>query len=343
MDYRKHSAFKSKISTTYSFDKLLATGNKESVLEKLTELIQGFAKKKKFAEADFLRKWLIEIDPMALGVIIRTAEIIDNAKAAAIDSEHLEVWKPLSQMLSQEEFSALYYALVIRKYPNSAIIIKQGAYFPALLLVNHGRVKLTTHSEGENVHLKTVGSGGILGGSCFFDPSIWTMNLISEGAELAILSFKALQHLKKDHPALESKLFDFCASFIEPDSILKTTRKGRRSYVRNRVDGRASLLLLDKSGANTGTGVKGDLYDISKGGISCLIRISQKKNAVKLFGRKIRAVLPAGGQLQALNKNGVIVAVKGYHAAGNEYSLHVEFEKHLDDIDMQDIVYAARA
>lgn len=341
MDRKKLDSLKSKITSTYNFNTLLANGKKEQVVKKLTELIEVFAKKKRFAEADFIREWLIEIDPMALNVIIRSAEIIENAKAAAIEPHHLEIWRSLTQLLTREEFSALYHALVIRKYPNKKIILKQGTYFPALLFVNQGRVQLTTQADGKNVHLNTVAAGEVIGGRCFFDPSIWTMNLISEGSELAILSYKTLQHLKKEHPALESKLFDFCATFANPDLLLRTARKGRRSYIRNRVDGRAALLLLDKSGSSTGSGVKGDLYDISKGGISCLIRSSQKNNVIKLFGRKVRASLPSGDR-QALSKNGVIVAVKGHHAAGNEYSVHVEFEKHLDDVDVQDIVYSAR-
>ena len=339
MDPRKFRSLKQKISEKYNFQRLLAAGHKSQVQKHLIKIITAFAEKRKFAEAEYLRKWLIEIDQTALKVIIRSAEVIEDAKAATINDYHFEIWKSLTRLLTREEFSALYHALIIKNYPSGKNIIRQGTYFPALLFINQGRIQLSTLSDGKKVLLKTAIAGEVIGGSTFFEPSSWTFDLISEGVELAVLSYKKQQHLHKEYPALVSKLFDFCATFAEPDTILRTARKGRRSYFRSRIDGRTALVLLDKTGVSTGTGIKGDLFDISKGGISCLIRTSQKHNAVKLFGRKIRATLPAGRGLPPLNKNGVIVAVKGQRAAGNEYSLHVEFEKELDDFAMKEIVY----
>ncbi len=343
MDNRKIETFKSNIAEKYNFKELLLSEKKDRVTDQLLKLIGVYAEKDKFKEAEVLRDWIMEIDSMALNTVIQAAQIIDDAKFAAIKHDHFMVWMNLAKVLSREEFSALYHSLIIKNFPHNSTVIKQGSYFPALLFINNGRLRLSTLSEGQNTHLKTADAGEIIGSNTYFDPSTWTYSVHSEAAEVGILTYKNLQQFSVDFPALESKLYDYCTSFAAPDSMLQNSRKGRRAFKRNKLTGRTAIKVFDRKGISTVAGVNGDLFDISKGGISCLIRSSKKNNVVKLFGRKILASIPLNGKATTMNRAGVVVAVKGFRAAGNEYSLHVEFEKQLNDTDLSEIFHTAQA
>jgi hypothetical protein len=71
---------------------LLAKGEQEKGKQCLLEMITEMVRQRMFQEAERLRELLIEIDPMALNDIIRTAEIIENEKISAIDKNHLAAW-----------------------------------------------------------------------------------------------------------------------------------------------------------------------------------------------------------------------------------------------------------
>lgn len=330
--------FKTKITKKYKIDKIIASGEVERATEVLFKLILTFIEQHKFIEADTIREWIIEIDPMALNTVIRASQAIEDAKIKAIDLDHYRTWNKLANHLTREEFAALYHSLVIRNYQSDKNVVNQGTHFPALLFVNDGRLELDTQSNGKATVLKTVGNGEIVGSASFFDPSTWTFSVRSLGAEVAILTSKRLNLLHGDFPSLESKLQDYCGRFPQPDIQLQTMGDGRRTHKRKRVDGRTSLTIVDAKGATTGRGVSGDLFDISRGGISCLIRSSKKKNAIQLFGRKILAALPMGNTPTPLKKEGTIVAVRGFRVTGNEYSLHVHFRDLLEPSDLHRIV-----
>ena len=69
-----------------------------------------------FVQAQKLREWLIEIDSTAVGQILRASEIIEQEKVAAIDKGHLEIWSELYDILTTDEFSAVYYALKHKEF-----------------------------------------------------------------------------------------------------------------------------------------------------------------------------------------------------------------------------------
>lgn len=343
MENGKIAKFKSTIAAKYGFAELLASQKQDKITDQLLNLIGTYSDKEKFKEAEILRDWIMEIDSMALNTIIQAAQVIDDAKFAAIKHDHFMAWMSLAKALSREEFSALYHCLVTKTFPYDSTIIKQGSYFPALLFINSGRLRLSAVSEGRNTFLRIAEKSEIVGSNTFFDPSTWTYSVHSEATEVGILTYKNLQRLAKDFAGLESKLRDYCENFVAPDLVLQKSHRGRRVHSRNKLSGRTAIEVFDRRGKTTVAGVHGDLADISKGGISCLIRSSKKDNAVKLFGRKIRASIPINGKAKTMSKAGVVVAVKGYKAAGNEYSLHVEFDKHLNDTDISEIIKTWRA
>ncbi len=311
----------------------------------LTDLIEKTARLKQFDQAEKLRDWLIKIDPLALTEIIRAAEIIENEKTSSIDKDHLETWFALYDILTTEEFNALYYSLEHKQYTTESLIIKQGEIHPSLYFINSGRVKLFYYdNEGETL-VKIMGRGEVVGASAFFDASVWTINVAALGyAEISVLALEKIKSWQREYPALESKLHDFCMKFDGLKDYFSRIGKDRRGDERVSISGRVTTVLLDRYGKDTGIASKGDLTDISPGGISFFVHLAQKKNARLLLGRNVRVVLPvelvvSGG---AFSTEGTIVAVRPHRVMHNEYSAHVSFDQPLGRDDFLGIIDAGK-
>lgn len=322
--------------------RLVAEGKTHEAGLALLKIIEIAAKQKKFETAEKLREKLIEIDSMMLKEIIRAAEIIEEEKLAAIDPQHMETWKILIGMLSKDEFSALYHLMDLKKYRNGERIVNQGSLLSMLYFINTGQIQLYATVDGQEIELKTFKAGEVVGAGSFFEASAWTLNARSLGAEVLTLSRKNLNKLQIQFPSIESKLIDFCALFVSPRSLFRRTKRNRRKYERKKIEGRATLSLLDKEGVETGVTIKGELFDISRGGLSIFLNISKKKNALLLFGGKIKILVPVkkGLQSSSFSCNGKIIAIRAHHVVSNEYSVHIEFDKVLERKSMDGITTA---
>jgi hypothetical protein len=82
---------------------------------------------------------------------------------------------------------------------------------------------------------------------------------------------------------------------------------------------------------------KGDLFDISAGGVAFFLRISQKKNARLLFGRKVNVTMASTGT-SVFTITGHVMAIRSQPVVGNEYSVHVRFSRVLDQIELKSLV-----
>jgi hypothetical protein len=144
---------------------------------------------------------------------------------------------------------------------------------------------------------------------------------------------------REELPALESKLHDFCLKSASLQAYFSRSGKDRRAARRYKLSGRVTSLLLDSRGRDTGIASKGELSDISTGGVSFFLRISQKKNARLLLGRSTRVFLPMEGAVERqVAVLGTIIAVRGHQAMENEYSVHVKFVDDISGSDLQAIV-----
>jgi CRP-like cAMP-binding protein len=324
-------------------NELLAQKKTDEVLTFITQLIDKCSQKKQFRAAYKLRDWLIEINPMALTEIIHTAELIEEAKQAAIDTIHLETWKKLTDILSIEEFSSLYHAMTLKTYPRGKTIVQQGTNARTLLFINSGQLQTQVLNRDTLVPLNVKEAGEIVGAETFFEASVWTITAKSLGCEMFLLSRAKLESLKKHHPSLEAKLSDFCSSFQSTSTQLQKNKKNRRLFRRRDLSGRMTFAVLNKSGREISNEAKGNLLDISVGGVAFSIHSSQKKNAVTLFGRQLRVSINTGVASHILIRKGTVQAVRDMDLIGNEYSLHLEFSKQLTNSELQQILGSHRS
>lgn len=310
-------------------DEALRRGDKQQAVLLVMEKITDCARRHRFEQAERLRDWLLQIDPMALVEGVRAAELIEEEKAAAIGPEVKAIWQDLQRILSDEEFAALYHAAVENSYADGEIVVKQGAFEASLFLINRGQVQVTAGSEGRQVLLKSYGPGEILGGENFFDPSVWTTTIVSRGASLSCLQRAKLVAMKESHPALYGKLQDYCGKYPTASVLFQKGRRIRRIHERRKVQGRVGIDLLDDQGRDSGLTAKGELIDLSCGGVALSLRFSKKKNAAALLGQLIRVHLRPKTAALPLARTGQVMAVRCHDFVGNEYSLHVHFDTEL--------------
>jgi hypothetical protein len=97
------------VSQEKLLEKYLKENKKALAVKLLFDLIATHAQANHFSKADVLREKLFEVDPMALPEIVKSAEIIETTKIAAIDQVHRQVWSQLYAKLTKEETIAFYY------------------------------------------------------------------------------------------------------------------------------------------------------------------------------------------------------------------------------------------
>ena len=152
-------------------EKYLQENDKQSAIELLFDLIAKNATAKNFSKAEQLREKLFEVDPMALDRIVKSAEIIETEKIAAIDPVHRDIWSHLYKRLTNEEKIAFYYGMKKANYEAEQIVFRQGEMNSNLYFIDAGRLKMFYHKDKHGILLKTIGPGDVAGEDTFFSNS----------------------------------------------------------------------------------------------------------------------------------------------------------------------------
>lgn len=308
---------------------LLGKGKTGEASQLLYEHCLVAAKEKNFDAAEMLRDRILEVDPNALAEVIRAGEQIEEERSSSVTANHISIWQDLYVVLSTEEFNALYHVLIEKEYKSGAVIVEQGANTPHLYFLNSGQARLTCWRGSDEIFLKKVGPGEILGTAPFFEVSVWTVALTAIGTtNIHILEREKFLELIEQFPGIESCLHDYCLQSEKVPELLKMSGEDRRQYPRYPVNIVVNHTLLDELGNASMRSFKGEIADISCGGLSFFIRISRKENARLLLGRGIRSSvsLPGGDTVQC---QGQIVAVRFQQYVESDYSVHVLFTEPL--------------
>jgi CRP-like cAMP-binding protein len=293
--------------------KYLEENNREAAIKLIVDLVSAFSKEGNFMRAEAFRDRIIEIDPMALTEIIRSAEIIEEAKREAIDKDNRETWARLYKTLSEEELNAFYFSLKPAVYERDESICNQGDWSRRLFFVNGGRLKVVYLMGGREVLLKTVEVGEIAGEDTFFSNSVCTTSIIAlSRVELSYLDAKVLNDWKDTFPVLESKLLDFASRFEKIKDLLKARELDRRSLKRVYVSGKGTVQLISAGGNPIGKPFRVDVCDISEGGMCFLVHLTKRETASLLLGQRVNIsyLHPKIDPSRTINQGGIIVAVR---------------------------------
>lgn len=313
-------------------------GDLEKACQKIYNHCVAAAREKDFLTAEMLRDRLLEINPMALSEVIRAGEIIEEEKNSSISSNHLKIWGDLYEKMTTEEFTAMYYALKLEKYHSDDVIVRSGETDTSLYFLNSGFVGIYCQHGSHEVFLKRMQPGDILGVEQFFSVSIWTVTLKAQSeVQIHVLDRDMLTGMQNSHPGLESKLQDYCVKFdIVPD-LVRMAGSDRREFPRYPVSLIINNMLLDPFGQAGKKTFRGEMIDISRGGLGFSIRISNKGNARLLLGRQIVTEIDIG-KGEKLRCAGMIVSVRFHHVVELDFSVHVKLFKKLEQSVVMSIV-----
>ena len=309
----------------------IAKGDTNAAVKLLFKMIVQSAEEKNFIKAEQLRERLLDVDPMALDEIISSAEIIEEGKSQALDPIHMQIWSKLYDLLDTEEKNELFFSMQDTVLGVNETVFSQGQLNTNLYFINQGQLKMIYQDKAGDVLLYTLGPGQLAGQENFFANTVCTTSLITlSNVNIKYLTKDTLLKWKKELPALEQKLNDFCAGFPNATKLLQSKKMDRRSLKRVKISGKGLINLLNRAGEPIGKSFKGALSDISVGGLSFEIRISKEDTARLLLGRRISISLKLAKGISSpmVDHKGIIVGV--YPFPFEDYSIHVKFDKKLD-------------
>ncbi len=188
--------------------------------------------------------------------------------------------------------------------------------------------------------ITTLGAGGIFGQESFFSATVCTVAVVPlSRVKVTFLNWDVLTKWKSDVPALESKLYDYCVKHDTIKASLEKRQMERRSHKRVDLSGAVVFTLVDKKEKPVGKEYRGELSDLSAGGLSFVIRSPRKESVQMLLGRRlnIRFTLPLqNGQARKVVQNMKVIAAQPL--VFDDYSLHLKFDikwhqKMIDEIE----------
>ncbi len=298
----------------------------------LYELILSYAEKRAFAKAEALHEKLYAVDPMALTEIVRAGEAIDEAKNQSVDPEHREIWRSLYETLSVNEGNALYYAMKDVRFDAGDVIIDQGQISNRLFFINKGDVKIVYSGENKEVLLNLLKGGAFFGNDQFFSATVSTVSVIAQGnVKASRLESGVIKKWKTEAPALESKLFDYCQKNDKIKNAVMEKGMERREHSRISLPVKITFQLFDGAGEKIEKFYKGDVSDISEGGLSFFIKTTKAETVRMLLGRRLFVAFNTAlkkGETRLVEKSGQVTAVQAQ--VFDDFSIHLRFDTPLE-------------
>jgi len=256
-------------------------------------------------------------------------DALNKKMSLSDDPEHLERWSDFYNTLTTEESNAFYHSLKEGKSREDCIIYKQGDPNHRLYFIEKGKLVLAYDQDGEEIWIKTLTPGDIAGINSFFDNSVCTTSMITiSDVIIKFLEKNSFFELKEKFPEFESKLRKYSLQFENIQDILDQYGMERRSYQRIPLSGKISVWFLNNSGNPEGKAYRGDILDVSSGGLSLLLKLPCDI-AQQFLNHKInlKFLLVGDNSHQEVDKNGIVVAVRDRIA--EHYSIHIKFSEPL--------------
>lgn len=294
-----------------------------------------------FAIAEVLRDRLLEVNPLALTEVVKIGEVIDGQRTVSITPHHIEIWQELYDRMTTKQFNALYYNSVQESYGKDEIIVRSGETDKCLYFLNSGTISLTCNSGENEIFLRKMNPGDIVGAEQFFSASVWTVNLKAfSGVQVQVIAQDGWKKILDEAPELEEKLEIFCQRYEKVADLVKMSGDDRRMESRHALNLKSRHILLDPFGKRGKRSFGGELIDLSRTGIAFTIKMSNQKIANTLLGRQILSYLEMDGAVYP-EFAGVVVGVKLFDAMQQKYSVHVKLAKIIHDVQFRQIIKSA--
>lgn len=311
-------------------DALALNGNINGAIKIIVPLIKKYASMCNICKAEKLHEKLVEIDSLAVAEIIETAELIESIKKTAVPPYLRKAWSFLEDFLSEKETDALFYSMkeIILK-PNE-FVYRQGEKNEALYFISEGRFNSFFLKGSEEVPLQILGPGSVAGHESFFLITVCTSSLMAlTTSKINVITGDALEKIEPIHSGMVPKLKGYCLGLKRPQALL-TKGLVRRAHTRFKIAGIIFFSIVTSEGRRLTNELRGELADISLGGLSFFIKTTSENQARKLLNSKLimKFVIPTSNGKYRTERVGRIrgVIAKMFH----DYSLHIMFDELLD-------------
>lgn len=295
-----------------------------------------------FNIAEVLRDRLLEVNPLALTEVVKIGEVIDGQRTVSITPHHIEIWQELYDRMTTKQFNALYYNSINESYRKDELIVKSGETDKCLYFLNSGTISMVCHSGDNEIFLRKMNPGDIIGAEQFFSASVWTVTLraFSE-VQLHVIDQDGWKKILDEAPEIEEKLEMYCQRYEKVADLVKMSGDDRRTESRHAIQIKSRHILLDPFGKRGKRSFGGELIDLSRTGIAFTIKMSNQKIANTLLGRQILSYLEMDGAVYP-EFAGVVVGVRVHDAMAQKYSVHVKLANIIHDVQFRQIIRSAR-
>jgi CRP-like cAMP-binding protein len=256
-------------------EKLIQGKSEAEVIKAFYNGIVRYAGRKDFVRAEQLRETMMEMVPNAIAEIVKTGEIIENEKTAAMDFEKIKPWASLFNEFTPGEAAAFYYALKTTTAKIHQRIFQQGDCDNRLYFIESGKLKLSCFDKQvkKNVVFANLTKGDICGVETFFTHTTHTTTLtVVEDAKFSYIDKKIYQKLLIDHPALDAKLIRYCETHQKKLNVENGDQLFRREHPRFQTALKGKIQRIDQKGNLSKQISSVTIADISMGGLSCMAR-----------------------------------------------------------------------
>ncbi|MEN8135862.1 MAG: cyclic nucleotide-binding domain-containing protein [Thermodesulfobacteriota bacterium] len=316
-------------------DQYVQNGDRLKATQVLLALVTQYAQKHDFDKAEALREKIIIVDPSALSEVISAQDIIDTARSQPMIRSHREVWAELYDKLSAEEAEALESEMEEVSFNTGDIIFAQGEKKPNLYFVDAGHAKHLFTQGNREMFIKKVVAGNVANEDSFFDAGLCTSTLIAvDQVKVHYLPAITLLSWEGYMPTIEPALRDCCAKEVKIHDLLKDNSQDRRVQRRIPLPGRILLKIVDAEGKVVGKTIRGDLCDVSVGGVSFFVHTANREQAQMLLGHDLHLRLNIPPVMTEIEQIGKVLGVKSFPGGPEEkekYSVHVQFSKALPE------------
>jgi len=308
-------------------------GDHKKAIKGLLALIKEYAKNGDFSKAESLREKITSIDPSALSEVILAQDIIDSARSKPVAESHQKVWAELYERLTDEESQALQNELQEITFKPGQNIFSQGQKNSNLYFIDSGQAKHIYNQENREIFITKVAAGNVANENSFFDAGLCTTSLVAiDQVKVHYLPAVTLLTWEGYLPALEPKLRDFCKRDEKIHEFLKKNSLDRRVQRRIHLPGRILLKVVDTEGNVVGKTIRGDIGDVSIGGVSFYVRTPTREQALMLLGHNLHLRFNMPPNMTEVAQIGKVLGVR-HHAEAFEtkerYSVHVKFREKL--------------
>jgi CRP-like cAMP-binding protein len=316
----------------------LADGDKKAAADHLREQAMVAINEGDLAAAELLRDRFAELAPFAQKELLEMEDLIGNLSAGGASPKVLALWESLSRAVGRAEFALLFQLAQKENYQKGEIVIKSGETDNCLLFLNSGSLGMSCNSGEQEVFLRRLKPGEIVGCDYFFSVSIWTITLKAlSRVQLLMIDQHIWAEMLAQFPGFEENLRGYCQRFASVAELIRMSNDERRRVSRYPAQLATHHTLLGPFGRKGKRRFRGMLIDISATGLAFQAKLASRKISGTLLGRQVISTLQLPDSVDC-ELRGLVVAVKLKDEGQGVYSVHVRLVDGLADTLLKNII-----